>query len=69
MTELFDVVHSKSDDLIYIVKVSFLEIYNEKIMDLLDTNKTNLKIKEDRLRGIFVQNLTEIKVESPEEMK
>ncbi|CAD8061889.1 unnamed protein product [Paramecium primaurelia] len=69
MTELFDVVHSKSDDLIYIVKVSFLEIYNEKIMDLLDTNKTNLKIKEDRLRGIFVQNITEIKVESPEEMK
>ncbi|CAD8081819.1 unnamed protein product [Paramecium sonneborni] len=69
MTELFDVVHTKSDDLIYIVKVSFLEIYNEKIMDLLDTNKTNLKIKEDRLRGIFVQNLTEIKVESPEEMK
>ncbi|CAK70065.1 unnamed protein product (macronuclear) [Paramecium tetraurelia] len=69
MTELFDVVNGKSDDLIYIVKVSFLEIYNEKIMDLLDTNKTNLKIKEDRLRGIFVQNLTEIKVESPEEMK
>ncbi|CAK80317.1 unnamed protein product (macronuclear) [Paramecium tetraurelia] len=69
MTELFDVVHSKSEELIYIVKVSFLEIYNEKIMDLLDTNKTNLKIKEDRLRGIFVQNLTEIKVESPEEMK
>lgn len=69
MTELFDVVHSKSEDLIHIVKVSFLEIYNEKIMDLLDTNKTNLKIKEDRLRGIFVQNLTEIKVQSPEEMK
>ncbi|CAD8168433.1 unnamed protein product [Paramecium pentaurelia] len=69
MTELFDVVHNKSHDLIYIVKVSFLEIYNEKIMDLLDTNKTNLKIKEDRLRGLFVQNLTEIKVESPEEMK
>lgn len=54
MTELFDIVNNKSDDLIYIVKVSFLEIYNEKIMDLLDTNKTNLKIKEDRLRGIFV---------------
>lgn len=62
MTELFDIVNNKSDDLIQIVKVSFLEIYNEKIMDLLDTNKTNLKIKEDRLRGIFVQNLTEIKV-------
>ena len=54
MTELFDIVDNKSEDVIHIIKVSFLEIYNEKIMDLLDTNKTNLKIKEDRLRGIFV---------------
>lgn len=34
-------------------------------MDLLDTNKTNLNIKEDRLRGIFVHNLTEVIVETP----
>ena len=36
-----------------------MEIYNEKINDLIDPSKVNLQIKEDRLRGIFVNGLTE----------
>ena len=61
MADLFEIINS-DDELVYIIKVSFLEIYNEKIQDLLDANNTNLKIKEDRLRGIFVHNLTEVVV-------
>jgi len=38
------------------------EIYNEKIFDLLDPNRTNLVIKEDKNRGIFVQDLLEVNV-------
>ena len=30
------------------MKVSFIEIYNEKIRDLLDPKKNNLKIHENK---------------------
>ena len=49
-----------SDPLIeYTVKVSYCEIYMEKIRDLLDTTKENLKVHEDRTRGVFIAELTE----------
>ena len=31
-------------------------------MDLLDTKKTNLQVKEDKTRGIYVSEATEIYV-------
>jgi kinesin family member 5 len=39
-----------------------IEIYNEKIRDLIDPVKTDLKIKEDRNKGVFVDGATELKV-------
>ena len=49
-----------SDPLIeYTVKVSYCEIYMEKIRDLLDVTKENLKVHEDRTRGVFIAELTE----------
>ncbi len=50
----------------FTVKCAYVEIYNEKIMDLLDTTKTRLEIKEDKLRGVFIQGLTEVYVGSLE---
>lgn len=47
------------------MKVSYLEIYNESVNDLLDTSKKNLEIREGK-KGIFVENLTEIRVDTPE---
>lgn len=35
------------------------EIYNEKIRDLLDTRKNDLKIHEEKGKGIYIQNITE----------
>lgn len=40
----------------------------EKICDLLDAKKQNLQVKEDKTRGIFVENVTEVYVQSPTEM-
>lgn len=34
----------------------------EKIMDLLDVKKTNLQVKEDKNRGIYVGDVTEVYV-------
>ncbi|KAJ1654047.1 hypothetical protein IWQ61_005952 [Dispira simplex] len=43
----------------YLLRVSFLEIYNEVIKDLLNPENHHLKIHEHTKRGIFVGNLTE----------
>ena len=46
-----------------------LEIYNERIQDLLNPMNNNLKIKESKLSGVYVDECTEIYVSSAEEMK
>lgn len=40
----------------------------EKIQDLLDRSKTNLKVNEDKQRGIFIQDVTEVSVVEEEEV-
>lgn len=48
------------------VKVSFLEIYNEQLFDLFNiSNQVNLR--EDPFKGVYAENLTELKFESYEE--
>lgn len=37
-------------------------------MDLLDAKKTNLQVKEDKARGLYVQDATEVFVSDAEEM-
>jgi kinesin family protein 15 len=48
-------------------RCSFLEIYKEKIMDLLNPTTLDLSIREDIKRGIYVENLTEQPVSSTAE--
>ena len=43
-------------------KMSYYEIYNEAINDLLDGGKQNLDIREDKENGIFVKDLTQVEV-------
>ncbi|KNA12210.1 hypothetical protein SOVF_127820 [Spinacia oleracea] len=49
-------------------KCSFLEIYNELILDLLNPSSVNLQIREDLKKGIHVENLTELEVTSAREV-
>ncbi len=49
------------------MKVSYLEIYNENVNDLLDPTKKNLDIRESRQRGIYIDGLSEYEVSSIEE--
>ncbi|KAE9024601.1 hypothetical protein PF011_g3433 [Phytophthora fragariae] len=52
----------------FLVRASYLQIYNESISDLLKPERTNLTIREDRRRGVFVEGLSEWVVRSPEEI-
>ncbi|KAF7836879.1 kinesin-like protein KIN-12C isoform X1 [Senna tora] len=49
----------RDDKLCYSCKCSFLEIYNEQIADLLEPSSTNLQLREDMKKGVYVENLTE----------
>lgn len=42
------------------VKVSYLEIYNETIKDLLTVEDKTLDIREDPIKGIMIAGVTEI---------
>lgn len=51
----------------YLVKCSFLEIYNETIQDLLKSTAKNLHIREDIKKGTYVEDLTQETVVTYEE--
>ena len=48
----------------YLVKCSYLEIYQEQINDLLDQNPRNLQLREDMKKGVYVDGLIEETVEN-----
>jgi kinesin family protein 22 len=50
------------------VEMSFMEIYNEKVFDLLEPS-TDLPIREDATRAIFVPGLAQRPVRSPAEFE
>ncbi|CAM8921369.1 unnamed protein product [Rhodiola kirilowii] len=54
----------RDEKLKFTCKCSFLEIYNEQILDLLDPSSNNLQIREDHKKGVYVENLKEIEVSS-----
>jgi kinesin family protein 5 len=56
---IFDAIRQSAEKMEFTVKSSMLEIYNEKIRDLLDPSKDNLGVHEDKQRGIYVDGLTE----------
>jgi len=45
---IFALIASAPGEVEFTVKVSMIEIYNEKIRDLLDIKKTDLKIRENK---------------------
>ncbi|KAL6563702.1 hypothetical protein OROGR_002661 [Orobanche gracilis] len=54
----------REEKLKFTCKCSFLEIYNEQILDLLGPSSVNLQIREDNKKGIYVENITEVEVTS-----
>ena len=43
----------------FLIKCSFLEIYQEQVMDLLNPNSQNLQLREDIQQGVYVDGLIE----------
>ncbi|XP_023264782.1 kinesin-1 heavy chain-like isoform X2 [Seriola lalandi dorsalis] len=66
--DIFNYIYSMDENLEFHIKVSYFEIYLDKIRDLLDVTKTNLSVHEDKNRVPFVKGCTERFVCSPQEV-
>ncbi|KAI7902099.1 P-loop containing nucleoside triphosphate hydrolase protein [Cokeromyces recurvatus] len=58
VSQIFDFI-KKAATREFLLRVSYLEIYNETIKDLLNPSNDNLKIQQDKIRGVYVTPLTE----------
>nr|VZI36294.1 unnamed protein product [Spirometra erinaceieuropaei] len=60
---------TKSNDFQFLVEVSYMEIYCERVRDLLNSNqKGNLRVREHPLLGPYVEDLSKCAVRSFEEV-
>ncbi|XP_055341891.1 kinesin heavy chain-like [Paramacrobiotus metropolitanus] len=66
--DIFSHIYSMDENLEFHIKVSYFEIYMDKIRDLLDVSKSNLVVHEDKNRVPYVKGVTERFVSSPEEV-
>ncbi|KAF6780365.1 hypothetical protein AHF37_00134 [Paragonimus kellicotti] len=57
--DIFLHIEKMDENLEFLIKVSYFELYMEKIKDLLDISKTNLPIHETKDRVAYVKGVTE----------
>ncbi|KAL7736798.1 hypothetical protein ACLKA6_015639 [Drosophila palustris] len=68
VNDIFNHIYAMEENLEFHIKVSYYEIYMDKIRDLLDVSKVNLSVHEDKNRVPYVKGATERFVSSPEDV-
>lgn len=66
--QIFSSIMGSDGTIEFTVKVSYMEIYMEKIRDLLVPQNDNLAVHEDKQRGVYVKGLGEFYVGSVDEV-
>ena len=56
---VFNRIETASESIEFTVKVSMIEIYMERIRDLIDPTKENLNVREEKGKGVYISDLTE----------
>lgn len=62
--QIFESILVSPGNIEYTVRVSYMEIYMERIRDLLNPVNDNLPVHEEKSRGVYVKGLLEIYVSS-----
>jgi len=65
---IFDYIGTTPSEIEFTVKISMLEIYMEKIKDLIDPSRVNLNVREDKTKGIYIENLSEFYISTEDEV-
>ena len=67
--DIFKYIESNSNsDTTFIIRATYLQIYNESIDDLLKPEKMHLSIRESQKKGLYVEGLSEWAVRSPNDI-
>jgi len=66
--QIFASILASPGNIEYTVRVSYMEIYMERIRDLLAPQNDNLPVHEEKSRGVYVKGLLEIYVSSVQEV-
>ncbi|KAI8935542.1 Kinesin heavy chain [Plenodomus lindquistii] len=66
--QIFASILASPSNIEYTVRVSYMEIYMERIRDLLQPQNDNLPVHEDKARGVYVKGLLEVYVSTEEEV-
>jgi kinesin family protein 5 len=66
--QIFTAIQNGSDTIDWLLRVSYMEIYMEQIRDLLKPTNSNLPIHEEKGKGVYVKGLTELYVQSADEV-
>ncbi|KAI9719737.1 MAG: Kinesin heavy chain [Candelaria pacifica] len=66
--QIFASILASPSNIEYTVRVSYMEIYMERIRDLLAPQNDNLPVHEEKSRGVYVKGLLEIYVSSIQEV-
>ncbi|KAI9737449.1 MAG: Kinesin heavy chain [Cirrosporium novae-zelandiae] len=66
--QIFASILQSPGNMEYTVRVSYMEIYMERIRDLLAPQNDNLPVHEEKARGVYVKGLLEIYVSSVQEV-
>jgi len=70
VNHLFDAIFSEEapEGVEYLVRVSYVQIYNEKIQDLLEPANQDLRVREHRDKGVYIEDAFKPYVASPDEI-
>jgi len=66
--QIFASILASPGNIEYTVRVSYMEIYMERIRDLLMPQNDNLAVHEEKNRGVYVKGLLEVYVSSVDEV-
>ncbi|KAI8875976.1 kinesin heavy chain [Backusella circina FSU 941] len=66
--QIFTSINDAPSNIEFTVKVSYMEIYMERVRDLFNPSADNLAIHEDKTRGVYVKGLYEIYVANRDEV-
>ncbi|VDM49670.1 unnamed protein product [Toxocara canis] len=69
LVQLFETVAERSDDFHYTILISMLEIYNEKIRDLLSKSKSNLSIRICDTGALEIRGLSSVEVRNVDDVQ
>ena len=68
-SHIFGFIKTEGESKKFLVRCSFVEIYNEEVRDLLVSKSKKLDIREDPKKGIFVKELTYVTLQDTQDIQ